>query len=34
VGDTLAYYMHDGGHGTLAGDWSTFIDFIQKSTKH
>jgi len=34
VGDTLAYYMHDGGHGTLPGDWSTFIDFIQKSTKH
>lgn len=26
---TLAYYMHDGGHGTLPTDWDMFLKFIQ-----
>ncbi len=24
----LGYYMHDGGHGVLPGDWDIFIEFI------
>jgi hypothetical protein len=26
---TLAYYMHSGGHGTLPGDWTQFLKFLQ-----
>ena len=26
---TLGYYMHAGGHGTLPGDWSQFLTFLQ-----
>jgi hypothetical protein len=25
----IGYYMHAGGHGTLPGDWDTFIQFLQ-----
>ncbi|HEX3356311.1 MAG TPA: hypothetical protein VHS31_04950 [Tepidisphaeraceae bacterium] len=25
----VGYYMHAGGHGTLPGDWDTFIRFLQ-----
>ncbi|MCF3651657.1 glycosyl hydrolase [Synoicihabitans lomoniglobus] len=28
VGDTLAYTMHTGGHGTVPGDWDRFIPFL------
>jgi (4-O-methyl)-D-glucuronate---lignin esterase len=24
----IGYYMHDGGHGTLPGDWGIFLKFI------
>lgn len=30
VGDTLSYYMHAGGHGTIPGDWNVFLDFAQQ----
>ena len=35
AGDTsllnpLGYYMHDGGHGLVPGDWDIFIEFIKK----
>jgi hypothetical protein len=30
VGDTLAYYMHDGGHGMVPGDWAVYLDFLEK----
>ncbi|MAT70975.1 MAG: acetylxylan esterase [Planctomycetaceae bacterium] len=30
VGGTLAYYMHDGGHGMVPGDWQVFLDFLQQ----
>lgn len=26
----LGYYMHDGGHGTIPGDYEIFIDFMRK----
>ncbi len=27
---TLGYYMHHGGHGTVASDWNIFLKFLQK----
>ncbi|MCA9170073.1 MAG: hypothetical protein KDB23_20495, partial [Planctomycetales bacterium] len=30
VGDTLAFYMHDGGHGMVPGDWQVFLEFLTK----
>ncbi len=27
---SLGYYMHAGGHGTLAGDWPVFLKFVEK----
>jgi len=30
VGDTVAYRMHAGGHGTLPGDWEYFLSFMEK----
>jgi hypothetical protein len=30
VGDTLAYYMHAGGHGMVPGDWAVYLDFLDK----
>lgn len=30
AGDTLAFYMHDGGHGLVPGDWGVYLDFIEK----
>jgi hypothetical protein len=30
VGDTLAYYMHAGGHGTVPGDWAVYLDFLER----
>jgi len=26
---TLAYFMHDGGHGSLPSDWSVYLDFMK-----
>lgn len=25
----LAYYMHDGGHGMVPGDWKVYVDFLK-----
>jgi hypothetical protein len=33
AGDTLAFYMHDGGHGMVPGDWDVFLDFMDKHLK-
>ncbi len=33
VGDTLAYTMHAGGHGTVPGDWDVFIPFLVRHLK-
>jgi hypothetical protein len=30
VGDTLAFTMHDGGHGMVPSDWDVFLDFMDK----
>ncbi|ACB75560.1 glycosyl hydrolase [Opitutus terrae] len=30
VGDTLSYYMHEGGHGLVPGDWEVFLDFVRE----
>jgi hypothetical protein len=27
--NTLGYFMHDGGHGTLPSDWDVFLKFMQ-----
>jgi hypothetical protein len=28
--NTPGYYMHSGGHGTIASDWNIFLEFIKK----
>jgi hypothetical protein len=28
--NTLGYYMHKGGHGTLPSDWPIFINYMKK----
>jgi len=28
---TLAYFMHDGGHGTIPSDWDVFVRFLEKN---
>jgi len=33
VGDTLAYYMHAGGHGMVPGDWAVYLDFLDAQLK-
>jgi hypothetical protein len=33
VGDTLSYYMHAGGHGTVPSDWEVFLQFMEKHLK-
>lgn len=33
VGGTLAYYMHQGGHGTIPSDWEVFLQFMEKHLK-
>lgn len=30
VGGTLAFYMHDGGHGMVPEDWRVYLDFLEK----
>lgn len=30
VGGTLSYYMHDGGHGMVPGDWEVFVGFLRE----
>ena len=33
VGDTLGYYMHAGGHGTIPSDWDVFLKFMATRLK-
>jgi hypothetical protein len=33
VGDTLAYYMHAGGHGTIPSDWDIYLKFLEQHLK-
>jgi hypothetical protein len=33
VGDTLGYYMHDGGHGTVPSDWDVYLKFLKTHLK-
>jgi hypothetical protein len=33
AGDTLAYYMHAGGHGTLPSDWDIYLKFLEQHLK-
>jgi hypothetical protein len=33
VGDTLAYYMHAGGHGTIPSDWDIYLKFLELHLK-
>jgi hypothetical protein len=33
VGDTLTYYMHAGGHGTVPSDWDIYLKFLEKHLK-
>jgi len=33
VGDTLAFYMHDGGHGLVPSDWDVYLDFMGNHLK-
>ena len=30
---TIGYYMHDGGHGTLPGDWQYYLEFLDMHLK-
>jgi hypothetical protein len=31
LNNTLGYYMHAGGHGTIPSDWPLFIEYIKKN---
>ena len=31
LNNTLGYYMHAGGHGTVPSDWPLFIEYIKKN---
>lgn len=33
VGGTLAFTMHDGGHGLVPSDWNAYLDFMEKYLK-
>jgi hypothetical protein len=33
IGNTLAYYMHSGGHGTIPSDWEQFLKFMEMHLK-
>jgi len=33
VGQDLAYYMHDGGHGLVPSDWAVYLDFMDAHLK-
>jgi hypothetical protein len=28
--NTLGYYMHEGGHGVLPGDWEVYLKYMKK----
>jgi hypothetical protein len=29
----IGYFMHDGGHGTIPGDWDIFLKFLEMHLK-
>jgi hypothetical protein len=33
AGETLAFYMHDGGHGLVPSDWDVYLDFMEQHLK-
>ncbi len=33
AGETLAFYMHDGGHGLVPSDWDVYLDFMDAHLK-
>ena len=33
VGQDLAFYMHEGGHGTVPSDWDVFLKFMETHLK-
>lgn len=33
AGDTLAYYVHAGGHGTVPADWDIYLKFLEQHLK-
>lgn len=33
VGDTLGYYLHAGGHGTIPSDWDIYLKFLAHHLK-
>jgi hypothetical protein len=33
AGETLAFYMHDGGHGLVPSDWEVYLDFMETHLK-
>ena len=33
AGETLAFYMHDGGHGLVPSDWDVYLDFMEAHLK-
>jgi hypothetical protein len=33
VGGTLAFYMHDGGHGMVPSDWDVYLSFLDRRLK-
>jgi hypothetical protein len=30
ISHDLGYYMHEGGHGMVAGDWAIYVEFLKK----
>jgi hypothetical protein len=34
VGQTLSYFMHAGGHGSIPSDWDQFFKFMQQHLQH
>jgi hypothetical protein len=33
IGGTLAFYMHDGGHGLVPSDWDVYLNFMEQHLK-
>lgn len=33
LNSTLAYFMHDGGHGTIPSDWDVFVKFLEMNLR-
>lgn len=33
ISHDLSYYMHDGGHGMVPGDWAVYVEFLKRTLK-